>query len=72
MLNLVGSKNFLSHNPEKKSCPGTGKLYAYPDQSHTAVWQVDSYINYSHPVAKKTSTEVQILIVVYEINLGSV
>lgn len=70
MLNLVGSKNFC-HNPDKKACPGTGKLYACADQSHTAAWQVDSCINYSHPVARKTSNEVQILTVVYEIDLGS-
>jgi len=69
MLNLVGSKNFC-HNSDKKACSSTGKLYAYADQSHTAAWQVDSCINYSQPVARKTSNEVQILTVVYEIDLG--
>jgi hypothetical protein len=70
VFNLVGSKNFC-HNPYKKACPGTGKLYACADQSQTAAWQVDSCINYAHSVTKKTSNEVQILTVVYEIDLGS-
>jgi hypothetical protein len=39
MFDLASSKNFLYHNPDKKAGPGTGKLYAYTDHSHTAAWQ---------------------------------
>jgi len=71
-LNLVGSKNcyFIIQTRKLTQAPANYTLMLI-NHTHTAVWPVDSCNNYSHPVTRKVSNEVQILIVVYEIGLGS-